>query len=63
MIGVAANAMLGFGAKRFDPLLLVVPLTVAISAFLIAVIDIPRGDMVQAPPLNLIRLAKSLNAP
>ena len=26
-------------------------------------IDSPRGGMVQAPPLNLIRLAKSLNAP
>ena len=26
-------------------------------------IDSPRGGVVQAPPLNLIRLAKSLNAP
>ena len=26
-------------------------------------IDSPRGGMVQAPALNLIRLAKSLNAP
>ena len=64
IIGVAANVMLGFGARRFDPLLLVVvPLTVAISAFLIADIDSPRGGVVQVQPENLIRLAKSLNAP
>ena len=51
IIGVAANVMLGFGARRFDPLLLVVvPLTVAISAFLIADIDSPRGGVVQVEP-------------
>jgi hypothetical protein len=43
--------------------LLVVPLTVSVSLFLIADIDSPRGGVVQVPPLNLIRLAKSLNAP
>jgi hypothetical protein len=64
MIGVAANIMVGFGAKRFDPLLLfVVPLTVAISAFLIADIDSPRGGVVQVRPENLDRLAASLGAP
>jgi hypothetical protein len=64
LIGVGANVTLGFGTKRFNSLLLfVVPLTVAISAFLIADIDSPRGGVVQVQPENLIRLAKSLNAP
>jgi len=63
MIGVGANVTLGFGARRFNSLLLlVVPLTVSVSLFLIADIDSPRGGVVQVPPLNLIRLAKSLNA-
>jgi hypothetical protein len=38
-------------------------LTVAISAFLIADIDSPRGGVVQVAPENLNRLAKSLSAP
>jgi hypothetical protein len=64
VIGVGANVTLGFGARRFNSLLLlVVPLTVSVSFFLIADIDSPRGGVVQVPPLNLIRLAKSLNAP
>ncbi len=63
MIGVAANVMLGFGARRFDPLLIVIPLTVSVSLFLIADIDSPRGGVVQVPPLNLTRLANSLSAP
>jgi hypothetical protein len=64
MLGVGANVTLGFGTKRFNSLLLViVPLTVAISAFLIADIDSPRGGVVQVAPENLNRLAKSLSAP
>jgi hypothetical protein len=64
MIGVGANVTLGFGAKRFGSfLLLVLPLTVSVSFFLIADIDSPRGGVVQVPPQNLTRLATSLNAP
>ena len=64
MIGLACNVMLGFGAKRFNSfLLLVVPLTVSVSFFLIADIDSPRGGLVEVAPQNLTRLAKSLNAP
>src|SRR5271155_1571070 len=63
-IGVGANVTLGFGARRFNSLLLlIVPLTVSVSLVLIADIDSPRGGVVQVPPLNLIRLAKSLSAP
>jgi hypothetical protein len=64
MIGVGANVTLGFGARRFDSLLLlVVPLTAAVSFFLIADIDSPRGGVVQVQPENLARLAASLSAP
>ena len=64
MIGVGSNLTIGLGAKRFNSFLLVVlPLTVAISLFLIADIDSPRGGVVEVAPQNLIRLAASLNAP
>jgi hypothetical protein len=64
MIGLACNVTLGFGARRFNSLLLlVVPLTVSVSFFLIADIDSPRGGLVQVLPQNLNRLSASLNAP
>jgi hypothetical protein len=63
LIGIACNLTLGFGAGRFNSfLLLVLPATVAVSLFLIADIDSPRGGMVQVLPQNLTRLAASLNA-
>jgi ABC-type uncharacterized transport system fused permease/ATPase subunit len=64
MIGVGSNVTLGFGAERFTSFLLVVlPLTVAVSMFLIADIDSPRGGVVQVAPQNLSRLAASLKGP
>jgi hypothetical protein len=64
MIGIGSNLTIGLGAKRFNSLLLLVlPLTVAISLFLIADIDSPRGGVVEVIPQNLSRLAASLNAP
>jgi hypothetical protein len=64
VIGVGSNVTLGFGAKRFNSFLLVVlPLTVAVSLFLIADIDSPRGGVVEVAPLNLTRLAASLKGP
>jgi hypothetical protein len=63
MIGVGSNLTLGIGARRFNSLLLlVVPLTVSVSFFLIADIDSPRGGVVEVAPKNLTRLAASLNA-
>ena len=64
MIGVGSNLTIGLGAKRFNLLLLIVlPLTVAISLFLIADIDSPRGGVVEVVPQNLTRLAASLKGP
>jgi uncharacterized membrane protein len=62
MIAIGANVMLGVGARRFNSLLLVVPLAVSVSFFLIADIDSPRGGVVQVKPENLDRLAASLSA-
>ena len=63
LIGVGSNLTIGLGTKRFNSLLLtVLPLTIAVSLFLIADIDSPRGGVVQVKPQNLGRLAASLNA-
>jgi hypothetical protein len=64
-------AMLGVVAQKvWNPVkatdhseLAILPLTVAVSFFLIADIDSPRGGVVQILPLKLTRLAQSLNAP
>lgn len=65
VIGIGSNLTIGLGAKRFNAflLLLVLPLTIAVSLFLIADIDSPRGGVVEVFPQNLNRLAASLNAP
>ncbi len=62
VIGVACNITLGFGSKRLRSfLLLILPVTVSISLFLIADIDSPRSGLVNVVPHNLDRLAASLN--
>jgi hypothetical protein len=63
MFGIAlfCNMLLGFGARRMEPkLLLVLPLVVAISFFLIADIDSPRGGVIRVHPQNLERLQAGL---
>jgi hypothetical protein len=65
MVGIAlfCNALLGFGATRMEPkLFLVLPLVVAISFFLIADIDSPRGGVIRVHPQNLERLQASLGS-
>jgi hypothetical protein len=64
LIGIACNFTLGFSARRFNSFLLyVLPLTVAVSFFLISDIDSPRGGLVSVLPQNLARLAIGLKAP
>jgi len=46
--------------KRKGILLLVLPLIVSISFFLIADIDSPRGGLIRVNPQNLISLVESL---
>jgi hypothetical protein len=63
MFGIAlfCNVMLGFGSKKNDGrLLMVLPLVVAVSFFLIADIDSPRGGVIRVHPQNLYSLKASL---
>jgi hypothetical protein len=64
-IGVCCNLLVGYGARdakaeRF--LLIVLPLVVSISFFLIADIDSPRGGIIHVHPENLLSLVESLRA-
>ena len=65
MIAIAfcCNLMIGYGARQASSetvLLLVLPIVVAISFFLIADIDSPRRGMIRVHPQNLISLEDSL---
>jgi hypothetical protein len=60
-IALFSNWLMGFGLKRWEPKLLVIlPVVVAVSFFLIADIDSPRGGTIRVHPLNLERLQGGL---
>ncbi len=60
-IAVACNVLLGYGARKMGwRLLMVLPLLVAISFFLIADIDSPRGGVIRVHPQNLESLRAGL---
>jgi hypothetical protein len=62
-IAISCNLMLGYGARRTSGLLLlIVPLAVSISFFLIADIDSPLGGVIRVLPQNLLSLAQTLRA-
>jgi hypothetical protein len=66
LIAIVCNIMIGYGArdaKSLRYLLLVLPLIVATSFFLIADIDSPRGGIIRVKPQNLLSLLDSLPAP
>jgi hypothetical protein len=63
-ISVFCNLLIGYGMHRADPkkpLLLVLPLVVSVSFFLIADIDSPRGGIIRVNAQNLASLAQSLH--
>jgi len=63
-IAICSNLLIGYGArtgKARTTLLLVLPLVVSISFYLIADIDGPRGGMVRVHAQNLIVLSESFN--
>jgi hypothetical protein len=63
-IAFFCNMLIGYGAQgRSTFLLLILPVAIAISVFLIADIDSPRRGLVRVRPQNLESLAESLNAP
>jgi hypothetical protein len=62
LIAVLCNAMVGYSGGRGRPrsgALLILPLIVSISLFLIADIDSPRGGIIHVAPQNLISLEES----
>jgi len=62
-IAIGANFLIGYGTRWTDwRLLLIVPLAVSISFFLISDIDSPRGGAIRVAPRNLLSLSHSLSA-
>lgn len=64
-IAMCCNLLIGYGTRRGGGktiLLVVLPLIVSISFFLIADIDSPRGGVVRVHPQNLESLSQSLRA-
>ena len=60
VIAIGCNLLVGYGAHRRSMLLVVLPLAVSISFFLIADIESPRGGVVRVQPQNLVSLARGL---
>lgn len=64
-IAVCCHVLIGWGAHRTrseSRLLVVLPVVIAISFFLIADIDAPRSGVIRVQPENLISLASALRA-
>ena len=60
-IAVLSNVLVGYGARRTEAgLFLILALAVAVSLFLIADIDSPRGGVIRVHPQNLEALRNSL---
>ena len=60
LIALAANLMVGYGARRTSALLLVLPIIVSSAFLLIADIDSPRVGFVRVDPQNLTVLSRSI---
>jgi len=62
LISICCNLMIGYGAQGRAPfVLLILPVILSVSLFLIADIDSPRSGLVRVRPLNLESLAQSLH--
>jgi hypothetical protein len=64
-IAICCNFLVGYGVRHAEAegmLILVIPLVVSISFFLIADIDSPRRGVILVQPQNLISVAQSLHA-
>lgn len=64
-IAICANLLVGFGARNFRhnvTLFMIFPFVIAVSFFLIADIDSPRGGVIRIEPRNLITLQKLLHS-
>ena len=64
LMAMVCNAMVGYGARKTAAragVLLVLPLILSTSFFLIADIDSPRGGIIHVVPQNLLSLAGTLH--
>ena len=62
-IAICANLLVGFGARNFEKnvgLFMIFPFVVAVSFFLIADIDSPRGGVIRIEARNLVALKNNL---
>jgi hypothetical protein len=62
LIAISCSLLFGYGERRTSAFVLVLPLIVSISFFLIADIDSPRAGIIRVPPHNLISLSQSMKA-
>ncbi len=61
LIAICCNVLVGYSAHRSSGgVFVILPLVVAISFFLIADIDSPRGGIIHVRPVNLMELSGSL---
>jgi hypothetical protein len=62
-IAIGSNLLIGYGARWTDwSLLMILPIAVSLSFFLISDIDSPRGGAIRVAPRNLLSLSQSLSA-
>jgi hypothetical protein len=63
IIALLCNTLIGYGSRRRNTAVLVIlPLVISISVFLIADIDSPRRGLIRVVPQNLLSLRQSLPA-
>ncbi len=63
LIAICCNVLVGYCAHRSSGgVFVILPLVVAISFFLIADIDSPRGGVIHVSPVNLMELSRSLHS-
>jgi hypothetical protein len=63
LVAVACNLLLGYSERRTGQRVLVVlPLIISVSLFLIADIDSPRGGFIRVAPQNLIAVSQLMKA-
>ena len=62
LIAIAANLMVGYGARQRGSLFFALPVVGSIAFMLVADIDSPRGGIIRILPQNLLALSQSLEA-
>jgi len=63
IIALFCNTLIGYGARRRNnSVLVILPLLISISFFLIADVDSPRRGLIRVVPQNLLSLRQSLPA-